>query len=190
MDGDTFTLVWDPDLLIAKNEAPSDYSAPTKPQVVDRVQLSHIKEWFINYFRARPALAAPTSRQLLACALTVRCPSRLHAQNDVLGHISNAHMTIADQFGPRCDACIKLCVHPLSARARRWPAADPSFRPAQRAPGFRRRRLSEDGHPGHDAARAPMDGAAAARVHGRRLATRGRPSAMPLAMQLPERCRR
>lgn len=44
VDGDMFTLVWDPDLLIASNESPSDYTAPTLPRMVDKVELRHIKE--------------------------------------------------------------------------------------------------------------------------------------------------
>jgi hypothetical protein len=44
VDGDTFTLVWDPDLLIVQNEPPSNYTAPTQPRLVKQVELKHIKE--------------------------------------------------------------------------------------------------------------------------------------------------
>ncbi|KAI8972772.1 RNA dependent RNA polymerase-domain-containing protein [Pilobolus umbonatus] len=81
LDGDDYTVYWDPDLMPeTKNFPPMDYSA-APPQLVDDVKISHIIKFFVNYIN-----------------------------NDNLGRIANAHLATADHspLGARDGKCMRL----------------------------------------------------------------------------------
>ncbi|KAI8977017.1 RNA dependent RNA polymerase-domain-containing protein [Mycotypha africana] len=81
LDGDDYTVYWDPRLLPStKNYPPMDYT-PEPPKKVDKVQIKDIIKFFVNYM-----------------------------DNDVLGQIANAHLATADlsPLGARDGRCIKL----------------------------------------------------------------------------------
>ena len=80
MDGDTFTLLWDPALLRGTHSSPPmDYTAPPPPTTVPIVKEEHIRRWFVDFFT-----------------------------NDVLGTVSLAHLAIADKRSVRDPVCLEL----------------------------------------------------------------------------------
>lgn len=81
LDGDDYTVYWDPKLLpTIKNFSPMDYTA-AKPNIVEDVRIRHIIKFFVNY---------------ISC--------------DNLGQIANAHLATADQSsqGARDGKCLLL----------------------------------------------------------------------------------
>ncbi len=78
LDGDDYTLIWDPRLLPIYEAEPADYTAPI-PVKVPRVTIENVKDFFIDYIR-----------------------------NDILGQVSNAHLAHADRIGPQSQACTTL----------------------------------------------------------------------------------
>ncbi|KAI0337237.1 RdRP-domain-containing protein [Trametopsis cervina] len=80
-DGDMYSLIWDQRLLIPPENVhrPMDYTAPVPKKCNSPVTIEQTKEHFINFMK-----------------------------NDVLGRVSNTHLALADQIGPRADDCILL----------------------------------------------------------------------------------
>lgn len=107
LDGDDYTLIWDPRFLIRENSPPMDYTAP-EPVRVPRVTMADVCENFVNYLK-----------------------------NDMLGQIANAHLAWTDILSPDSDECVQLALlHsvavdfaktgvpaelPLALRPRNWP---------------------------------------------------------------------
>jgi RNA-dependent RNA polymerase len=107
LDGDDYTLIWDPKLLIEENALPMDYTPPD-PTRVDRVSLPFIKANFVN-----------------------------HLKNDMLGQIANNHLAWTDLKSPFSYECSELArLHsvavdfaktgvpadlPMGLRAFKWP---------------------------------------------------------------------
>jgi RNA-dependent RNA polymerase len=107
LDGDDYTLIWDPRFLIRQNSSPMDYTAP-EPIRVPRVTMADVCENFVNYLK-----------------------------NDMLGQIANAHLAWTDILNPDSRPCIELALlHsvavdfaktgvpaelPLALRPREWP---------------------------------------------------------------------
>ncbi|KAI0342571.1 RdRP-domain-containing protein [Trametopsis cervina] len=81
LDGDMYSLIWDQRLLIPPENIhePMDYTAPVPKKCNSPVTIEQTKEHFINFMK-----------------------------NDVLGRVSNTHLALADQIGPRADDCILL----------------------------------------------------------------------------------
>ncbi|KAJ9096569.1 hypothetical protein QFC19_007101 [Naganishia cerealis] len=78
LDGDDYTLIWDPKLIIERNAMPMDYTPPD-PTRVDRVSLPFIKANFVN-----------------------------HLKNDMLGQIANNHLAWTDLKSPFSYECSQL----------------------------------------------------------------------------------
>lgn len=80
LDGDDYTVYWDPRLIPSKNYLPMDYT-PAPPKLVEEVKIKDILKFFVNYI-----------------------------SNDNLGQIANAHLATADQSpaGARDGKCIRL----------------------------------------------------------------------------------
>ena len=107
LDGDDYSLIWDPKFLIKENAVPMDYTPPD-PTRVDRVSLPFIKENFVN-----------------------------HLKNDMLGQIANNHLAWTDLKSPFLWECSELArLHsvavdfaktgvpadlPMGLRAFKWP---------------------------------------------------------------------
>ncbi|KAK9721562.1 hypothetical protein K7432_003305 [Basidiobolus ranarum] len=92
LDGDFFTVIWDPNLIPpTKNYSPMEYDPPG-PVEVDEVQIDHIKKFFVNYIAS-----------------------------DNLGQISNAHLVHADKHpdGAFNGICLRLAQ--LNSRAVDFP---------------------------------------------------------------------
>ena len=80
LDGDTYFVSWNPDLLPPKIEEPASYVGK-KPKKVDEVKLEDIFDFFVDYMK-----------------------------NDALGPICNAHMAFADLSpeGASAQVCLEL----------------------------------------------------------------------------------
>ncbi|GAN07814.1 RNA-dependent RNA polymerase 1 [Mucor ambiguus] len=80
LDGDDYTVYWDPRLIPSGNYEAMDYT-PAPPKLVDEVKIKDIIKFFVNYI-----------------------------SNDNLGQIANAHLATADQspIGARDGRCIRL----------------------------------------------------------------------------------
>ncbi|CAI2178873.1 1603_t:CDS:2 [Funneliformis geosporum] len=81
LDGDDFTIIYDERLMPKiRNHEPMNYEAP-KPDLVDKVTMTHIKQFFVNYILS-----------------------------DQLGMIANAHLAKADasESGAFHGQCIRL----------------------------------------------------------------------------------
>ncbi|KAI8647751.1 RNA dependent RNA polymerase-domain-containing protein [Parasitella parasitica] len=80
LDGDDYTIYWDPRLIPSSNYVAMDYT-PAPPKLVDDVKIKDILKFFVNYIN-----------------------------NDNLGQIANAHLATADQsaVGARDGKCIRL----------------------------------------------------------------------------------
>lgn len=78
LDGDDYTLIWDPRFLIQRNSPPMDYTPPV-PARVPRVTMADVCENFVNYLK-----------------------------NDMLGQIANAHLAWTDILSPASEQCIEL----------------------------------------------------------------------------------
>lgn len=80
LDGDDYTIYWDPRLLPSANYPAMDYS-PGPPKLVEEVKIKDIQKFFVNYIN-----------------------------NDNLGQIANAHLATADisLAGAKDGKCIRL----------------------------------------------------------------------------------
>ncbi|ORY92106.1 RNA dependent RNA polymerase-domain-containing protein [Syncephalastrum racemosum] len=81
LDGDDYTIFWDKDLIFSRpNHDAMEYKAE-EPTKVDKVQIYHVKKFFVNYIN-----------------------------NDNLGQIANAHLATADRSpqGALDGACLRL----------------------------------------------------------------------------------
>lgn len=78
LDGDDYTLIWDPRFLIKENSPPMDYTPP-EPVRVLQVTMVHLRENFVSYLK-----------------------------NDMLGQIANAHLAWTDILSPSAYACTEL----------------------------------------------------------------------------------
>lgn len=107
LDGDDYTLIWDPSFLIQANSPPMDYTPP-EPVRVPQVTMADVCENFVDYLK-----------------------------NDMLGQIANAHLAWTDIVDPSSDECTQLALlHsvavdfaktgvpadlPRGLRPRKWP---------------------------------------------------------------------
>lgn len=80
LDGDDYTLIWDPRFLIRNNSPPMDYT-PSVPARVPHVTMTDVCENFVNYLK-----------------------------NDMLGQIANAHLAWTDILSPASKECIELAL--------------------------------------------------------------------------------
>ncbi|KAI0752286.1 RdRP-domain-containing protein [Irpex lacteus] len=79
LDGDMYSLIWDPRLLIKEVHEPMDYTGPVPYKCSNPVTLDQTKEHFVDFIK-----------------------------NDVLGRVCNAHLALADRHGPQSAECIEL----------------------------------------------------------------------------------
>ncbi|KAJ7073163.1 RNA dependent RNA polymerase-domain-containing protein [Mycena amicta] len=78
LDGDFFTVIYDPDLQITREYPAMDYTA-AKPIPQANVTISDVQDFVVEYIK-----------------------------NDVLGIVSSFHQAVADYRGPMSDQCIEL----------------------------------------------------------------------------------
>ncbi|KAF7304518.1 RNA-dependent RNA polymerase [Mycena chlorophos] len=78
LDGDFFTLIYDPDLQIMREYPAMDYT-PAAPVPSPRISMYDVAEFVVEYMKG-----------------------------DVLGMISNCHQAVSDYLGPHSDQCLRL----------------------------------------------------------------------------------
>ena len=81
LDGDIYSVIWDPKLVPSKNYRPMDYSAPSPSSTISSITIKDVMNFFVDYMK-----------------------------NDNLGVIANAHVVFADSKpeGACSSECLKL----------------------------------------------------------------------------------
>ncbi|KAI0090965.1 RdRP-domain-containing protein [Irpex rosettiformis] len=79
-DGDMYSLIWDPRLIIKDAHEPMDYTGPVQAHRSNKpITIEQTKDHFVDFIK-----------------------------NDVLGRVCNAHLALADEHSPQDEECIEL----------------------------------------------------------------------------------